>query len=107
MVDLQRSDRWRQFRHRIERNGLVIRGLYVEFGKIGWVDAKLRLRFQDDLVIVGRHINGADLTRAIGVVELVAYLIDSYTVDRSLLAVDIDRHLRILDVEIGGDIEQA
>ena len=96
-----------QFRHRIQRNGLVVRRLHVELGKIGRIDAELRLRFQDDLIVVGRHVDGADLTRAVGVVELVAHLIDGDAVDRGFLAVDVDGHLRILDVEIGGDVEQS
>ena len=82
-------------------------GLHIELGEIGRIDAELRLHFQDDLVVVRRHVDGADLARAIGVVELVADLIDGDAVDRGLLAVDIDRHLRVLDVEVGGDVEQA
>ena len=107
MIDLQRPDRRHQLGHRIQRNGLVVGGLHIELGEIGRIDPELRLRFQDDLVVVGRHVDGADLTRAVGVVELVAHLIDGNAVDRGLLAVDVDRHLRILDVEIGGDVEQS
>ncbi len=107
MVDLQRPHRRHQFGHRIQRDGLVVRRLHIELGQIGRIDAELRLRLQDDLVVVGRHVDGADLTRAIGVVELVAHLIDGDAVDRGLLAVDVDGHLRVLDVEIGGDVEQS
>src|SRR5437879_5522781 len=73
----------------------------------GWIDAELRLHLQDDLIVVGRHVDGTNLPRAIGVVELVADLIDGDAVDRGLFAVDIDRHLRVLDVKVGGDVEQA
>ena len=107
VVDLQRTDRRHQLGHRRQRNGHVVRRLHVELGQIGRIDAELRLHFQDDLVVVRRHVDGADLARAVGVVELVADLIDGDAVDRGLLAVDIDRHLRILDVEVGGDVEQA
>ena len=107
VVDLQRTDGRNQLRHRRQRDGHVVLGLHVELGEIGRIDAELRLHFQDDLVVVRRHVDGADLARAIGVVELVADLIDGDAVDRRLLAVDIDRHLRVLDVEVGGDVEQA
>ena len=106
VIDLQRTDRRHQFGHRVQRNGLVVRGLHVELGKIRGIDAKLRLHLQDDLIVVRRHVDGADLAPAIGVVELVADLIDGDAVDRGLFAVDLDRHLRIFDVEIGGDVEQ-
>ena len=107
MVDLQRPTDRHQFGDRIERDGLVVGGLHIELRKVRRIDAKLRLRLQDDLVVVGRHVDGADLARAIGVVELVAHLIDGDAVDRGLFAVDIDGHLRVLDVEIGGDVEQS
>ena len=107
VVDLQRADARHHFGHRIQRNGPVVGRLHIELGQIGRIDAELRLRLQDDLVVVRRHVDGADLPRAIGVVELVADLIDGDAVDRGLLAVDVDRHLRVLDVEVGGDVEQA
>ncbi len=44
---------------------------------------------------------------AVCVEQFLADLIDGDAVDRRLLAVDLHRHLRILDVEIGGDVPQA
>src|SRR5205823_3668300 len=107
MIDLQRANRRYQFRNCVQRDGLVVRGLHVELGQIGWIDAELGLGLQDDLIVVGRHVDGADLAPAIGVIELVADLVDGDAVDRGLLAIDIDRHLRVLDIEVGGDVEQS
>ena len=110
VVDLQRADR----RHQLcatASSGMVwpLAGLHVELldEMSRRVDAELRLRLQDDLVVVGRRVDGRDLARAEGVEQLLADLIDGDAVDRRLLAVDVDRHLRILDVEVGGDVEQA
>ena len=107
MIDLQRPDRRHHLRHRIERNGLVIRRLHIELGQIGRIDAKLRLHFQNDLVVVRGHVDGAHLPRAVSVEKLVADLVGGHAIDRGLLAVDLDRELRILDVEIGGDVLQS
>jgi len=40
------------------------------------------------------------------VIKLVADLVDGDAVDRGLLAIDIDGHLRVLDIEVGGNVEQ-
>ena len=106
MIDLQRADGRYKFRNRVERDGLVVRGLQIELGQIGRVDAELGLCLEDDLIVVGWHIDGADLTSAIGVIKLVADLVDGDAVDRGLLAIDIDGHLRVLDIEVGGNVEQ-
>ena len=65
------------------------------------------LALQDDLIVVGRRVDRRHLPGAEGVEQFLADLIDRDAVDRRLLAVDLDRHLRILDVEIDGDVAQA
>ena len=70
-------------------------------------DLKFRHGFENDLIVVDRRVDGGDLAHAEGVVELLADLIDGDAVDRRLLAIDLDRDLRVLDVKVGGDVEQA
>ena len=106
MVDHQRPHRRHHLRHRIERNGAALRGLHIELREIGGIDAEFRLRLHDDLIVVGRHVDGADLPRAIGIEQLVTHLIYGDAEHRGLLAVDLDGQLRILYVEIVGDVEQ-
>ena len=107
MIDQQRAHRRHQFGDRIERDRLVVGGLHVKLGEVGRIDTKLRLRFENDLIVVRGHVDGADLPRTVGIVELVAHLIDGDAVHRGLLAIDVDSHLRIFDVEIGRDVEQS
>ena len=123
VVDLQRPDRRHQLGHRVSgidsrRHAVPVTpppavcrgidvGLQIDFDRLDGSVWNSGLRLQDDLVVVGRRVDRRDLARAEGVVQFLAHLIDGDAVDRRLLAVDLDRHLRILDVEIGGDVEQA
>ena len=71
------------------------------------IGLELRLAFENDLIVVGCRVDRRNLARAKGVEQFLADLVDRNAVDRRLLAVDLDRHLRILDVEIGGDVAQS
>src|SRR4029078_577569 len=68
---------------------------------------ELRLGLENDLVIVCTRIDGRALPRAECVIELRAHMIARAAIDRRLLAIDLDRHLWILYVEIGRDIKQS
>ena len=82
-------------------------GLDEDLRQARRIGAELGRGLEDDLIVVARRIDRRDLARAEGVEQLLADLIDGDAVDRRLLAVDLDRHLRIGDVEVGGDVEQA
>ena len=71
------------------------------------IGPELRLGFQDHLIVVARRVDGRDLPVAERVEQLLADLVDGDAVHRRLLAIDVDHHLRIGDVEIGRHVEQA
>ena len=104
MIDLQRPDRGREPRHRLQRHRLAARGLQEDTRQRRDVGLELRLALQDHLIVVVRRVDGRDLARAEGVEQFLANLVDGDAVDRRLLAVDLDRHLRIAEVEVGGDV---
>ena len=68
---------------------------------------KFVVGLHDDLVIVGLGEDRRDLPRAIGVVERGAHLIGGDAKGRRLLAIDIDPHLRIGDLQVAVDVAQA
>ena len=94
-------------RHRGQRHRRAVRRLEIDAVEVVRPGLVFRHAFQDHLVVVGRSIDGRDLARAEGIVQFLTHLIDRHAIDRRLLAVDLDGDLRILDIEIGGDIEQA
>ena len=81
-------------------------GLHEDVLQLRRIGLKPRLALEDDLIIVGRRVNARHLARAEGVEQLLTDLVDSDAVDGRHFAVHFDRHLRILDVEIGGDVAQ-
>ena len=107
MVDRQRPHGRHHLRDRVERDGLVVGRLQIDLREVGRIDAEARLRLEDDLIVVGRLEDRADLPRAEGVEQLVADLIGADAVDRRLFAVDLHGHLRILDLEIVGHVQHA
>src|SRR5260221_13418504 len=69
-------------------------GLHEDVLQLRSVRLKPRLALEDDLIIVGRRVDGRDLARAEGVEQLLTDLVDGDTVDARLFAIDLDRHLR-------------
>ena len=83
---------------------LVLRKIFDRPDGSAWNSG---LALQDHLVVVRRRVDRRDLAGAEGVEQLLPDLVDRDAVDRRLLAIDLDRHLRILDVEVGVDVAQA
>ena len=104
VVDQQRPDRRREPRHRLQRHRLAARGLQIDPRQRRDVGLEFRLALQDHLIVVVRRVDGRHLARAEGVEQLLAHLIDGDAVDRRLLAVDLDVHLRIAQIEVGADV---
>ena len=94
-------------RCRRRRDGAAAVGLDEDVLQARRIGPELRLGLQDHLVVVARRVDRRDLAVAEGVEQLLADLVDGDAVDRRLLAIDLDHHLRVGDVEIGGDVEQA
>src|SRR4029079_4388753 len=107
MIDLQRTDRGNETRDPRKGHRRPVGRLHEDMVEILRALLELRLGLENDLVIVCRRIDGRDLPRAECVIELLAHLIDRDAIDRRLLAIDLDRHLWILYVEIGRDIKQS
>ena len=126
VIDLQRADRGYDAGDRRERNRLpdghavavdaarpvpaavpsatlVFTKMFCSCEGSAW---NSRQALQNDLIVVGRRVDGRDLPGAEGVEQFLPDLVDGDAVNRRLLAIDLDRHLRILDVEIGGDVAQ-
>src|SRR5262249_45066679 len=128
VVDLQRADRRRDTRdggewNRIPRGDAVSIdarpragsgpapagdvGFHENILQLRGVGLESRLALEDDLVIVGWRVDGRDLPRAESVEQLLPDLVDGDAVDGRLFAIHFDRHLRVLDVEIGCDVAQS
>ena len=126
VVDLKRTDARHQSGDGAERDRLAVRrrgavdagadrraadqigdrGLDEDLRQAGRIDLILGIDLQNDLVVVDRRVDGRDLAGAEGVVEFLPDLIDRDAVDRRFFAVDLDRDLRVLDVEVAVDVAQ-
>ena len=66
----------------------------------------LRLRLQDDAVLVGLAVDGRDLPLAEGVVERVGHALHGDAEPAGLLAVDLDVDAQAAFLRLGGDLAQ-
>src|SRR5262249_22278359 len=107
VIDLQRSDGAVETGHCREGHRGAVRRLQIDARQIVRADLKVRLRLENDLIVVHRAVDGGDLPHAERVVELLSDLIDSHSVNCRLFAIDVDSHLRIGDVKISVDVQQA
>src|SRR4029453_7035686 len=120
--DLQRTDRGDDTRHRRQRDRLprwdavAVHpgarprprpagttppghvGLHEYVLQLRRIGLKPGLALEDHLVVVGSRVDGRHLPRAEGVEQFLTNLIDGDAVDGRLFAVDLNGHLRVLDV---------
>src|ERR1700682_3407580 len=106
MVDLQRPDRLANLGDGFDRHQASARRADIGLREIGGARLKFRVVLDDDLVLVRRGIKGRDLARAELAIERTSQLILGEAERRRLVAIDVDRKLRIGDLQIGGDVAE-
>src|ERR1039458_63943 len=99
MVDLQRADRADELRDGRKRHGGSVCRLEINARQVVRPDLKLRRGLKDYLIVVHRRVNGGNLAHTERIIQFLANLIDGDAVDRRLLAIDLNRDLRIPNVK--------
>src|SRR5262249_7529490 len=106
VIHSQRTDVRHQLGDSIERNKFPGARAYVESRQPRWVILILGKQFEDDVVLVARRIDGADLPVSVGGVKRVRDLIGRDAERVGFVAVDPHIELRILHLKIAGDVLQ-
>ena len=96
-----------ELRDSAQRNKAASRRSHVEAGKVGRLALEILLGFQNDPVLVRRRVDGGDLPRAVGAAQGALDLARADAEARSLVTVDVDKHLRARDLKIRGDIHNS
>src|SRR5262249_727477 len=106
VIDLQWAHGRFETCHRRQRNRRPGRCFKIYAREIVGAYAIVGLRLENDLIVIDRTVNCRHLPRTEGVVQLLANLIDRDAIDSRFFTIDLDRDLRIGNVEIRGDIKQ-
>ena len=94
----------RDGRERHQRAGLRAQVQQLESGGIALVFGQ---QLDNDPVLVVWRVDGRDLARTVRVVQRLFDLLDCHAQARCPIPIDAHAHLRILDLQIGGDILQV
>ena len=106
MADRHRSDVGLQPRDRLERNQAPGIRPDVQQRHRRRIVLKLRRHLQDDLVLVVRRVDLRHLPRAVGVVQRILDLVRGESQRRDLVAVHVDRDLRVSQQQVAADVLQ-
>ena len=71
-----------------------------------WIPLVLRFYLEDHLVFIRCRIDGGDLPRTVGIIQRVLNLLNGDTQRGCFIAIYFDVELRVLDLNVGGHIQQ-
>src|SRR6266446_4907425 len=102
----QRLDRGGVMGERAQRNLRAGWRQHVDLRQRSWIVLKLRLNFEDDLVLAGRGIDGRDLPLTERVVKRLVDQRGRKSEPRSGVAINLDRDMRRGDLLVRRDVLQ-
>ena len=107
MVNALRPRIGPESREGIERHQALVAGLEIQQRKIVSVFLIFRQQLEQHSVLRRGRVDGGNPAWAVGVVERGLDLRRVQPVHRSPVAIDLQPHPRIFDLEIGGDVAQT
>src|SRR5262249_47227398 len=107
VVDAQRSDVAGQARHGVQRYQRAVARAHVQQRQGRRIVLVAGIQLEDHPILVAGRVDRRYLALTVGVVEGVLDLLRGDAQRGSFVAVDVDHHLRIGDLQIAGDIREA
>ena len=107
VVDCERTHAGSKFRDGAERNQLARRGMDVKIREHVGIALEALLHLENNPVFIVGGIDGRDQSLAVSAVKSVFDLLWRHSQGRGFVAVNHNVGLRILDLEVAGDVRRG